>query len=420
MIDTQLLETIAADQAEMFAKKPLGVPRLIDFDKYVATKHIVVISGVRRSGKSTLLAQFSRKLQPFHFITFDDERLLDFSVQDFQSLLLVLKKRSDAPIILLDEVQNVVGWERFVRRLHDEGYKVFVTGSNAKLLGGELSTHLTGRYLKIELFPFSFREFLTFRSLPIAMRTTAEQSKVAGVFDEYLSIGGFPEMVATKDSEVLKNIYEDVLYRDLITRFKIRDVKLFRQLAQYLLTNIATEVSYLGLSKLIGAKSPVSIKRYVTFLTEAYLVGEVYKYDWSLKKQFVSNKKIYAIDTGMRNHVAFTFSEDKGRLLENVIYLELRRRGKDVFYFKDTRECDFIIRDKNHITQAFQVTMTISADNEEREVSGLLQALERCHAEVGTIITYSQRKNIQRNGFRIEVVPITEWLLCPHKGKLNY
>ena len=411
MLDIKSLETVVSDQAELFGGKPLGVPRLVDFDKYLATKHIVVISGVRRSGKSTLLAQFSRKLEPFHFITFDDERLLDFSVQDFQSLLLVLKKRSAAKAMLLDEVQNVLGWERFVRRLHDEGYKVFVTGSNAKLLSGELATHLTGRYFKIELFPFSFREFLTFRTLPITPSTTAEQGAVAAAFDEYLAIGGFPEMVTTKDGEVLKNIYEDVLYRDLITRFKIRDVKLFRQLAQYLLTNIATEVSYLGLAKLLGAKSPVSIKRYVTFLTEAYLIGEVYKYDWSLKKQFVSNKKVYAIDTGMRSHVAFTFSEDSGRLLENVVYLELRRRGKDVFYFKDTRECDFVIRDKNQITQAFQVTRTLSAENEEREVAGLLQALERCHAEVGTIITHSQRKTIKRDGKKIAVVPITEWLL---------
>ncbi len=411
MLDIQLLETVVSDQAEMFAHKSLGTQRILDFDKYVATKHIIVISGVRRSGKSTLLAQFSQKLQPCHFITFDDERLFDFSVQDFQSLLFVLKKRSAARVIFLDEVQNVVGWERFVRRLHDEGYKVLVTGSNAKLLGSELATHLTGRYFKIELFPFSFREFLAFRSLGTAPSTTAEQGAVAAAFDEYRAIGGFPEMVATKDSETLKNIYEDVLYRDLITRFKIRDVKLFRQLAQYLLTNIATEVSYLGLAKILGAKSPVSIKRYVTFLTEAYLIGEVYKYDWSLKKQFVSNKKVYAIDTGMRSHVAFTFSEDAGRLLENIVYLELRRRGKDVFYFKDTRECDFVIRDKSHITEAIQVTRTLSANNEDREVEGLLQALERCRAKGGTILTLSQRKTIKRDGKRIKVVPIAEWLL---------
>ncbi len=411
MIDTQLLDAVVADQADAFARKSSGVPRILDFDKYIATKQIVVISGVRRSGKSTLLAQFSKSLQPFHFITFDDERLLDFSLQDFQSLLLVFKKRHSGRVVFLDEVQNVVGWERFVRRLHDEGYKVFVTGSNAKLLGSELATHLTGRYFKIELFPLSFREFLAFRSLSDSPHTTAQQGAVQGAFDEYLSIGGFPEMVASRDNEVLLQLYEDVLYKDLIIRFKIRDVKLFRQLAQFLFTNIATEISYHGLSKLLSAKSAVSIKRYVSFLAEAYLIGEVYKYDWSLKKQFVSNKKVYAIDTGMRSRVAFTFSEDTGRLLENIVYLELRRRGKEIFYFKDTRECDFVIREKNRVVEALQVTRTLDPKNEKREIEGLLQALRYCRTKIGTIVTYSQRKNVEREGFQIRIVPITDWLL---------
>lgn len=412
MMDQQLLETVVADQATMFANKPTGILRSLDFDKYLSTKRIVVISGVRRSGKSTLLAQFGRKLGAVHFVTFDDERLLDFSVHDFQPLLVALKKRlPESRAVLLDEVQNVAGWEQFVRRLHDEDYKIFVTGSNAKLLSSELATHLTGRYARIELFPFSFREFLNLRFLPAAPETTAEQSGVAAAFDEYLAGGGFPEMAITKDGEILKSIYEDVLYRDLIARFKIRDIKLFRQLAQYLLTNIGREISYLGLAKLLAAKSPVSIKRYVTFLAEAYLIGEVYKYDWSLKKQFVSNKKVYAVDTGMRNQVAFTFSEDSGRLLENVVYLELRRRGKEVFYFKDGRECDFVIRDKNRIVSAIQVTRALSAENEERELEGLIRALERCRTRSGVIVTYSQSKNIKRKGYEIRVVPVTEWLL---------
>lgn len=411
MFDDRLLENIIADQAERFAKKPVGIKRELDFNKYMKTKHIIVISGVRRSGKSTLLAQFSRRLEPYYFITFDDERLLNFNVQDFQSLLVAFKKRHHGQTVFLDEVQNVPGWERFVRRLHDENYKVFVTGSNAKLLSSELATHLTGRYLKIELFPFSFREFLSFRGLPLRPKTTDELSGVGRAFDEYCTIGGFPEMAASQDSDILSQLYEDILYRDLIARFKIRDVKLFRQLAQFLFANIATEISYFGLAKTLKAKSAISIKRYVTFLAEAYLVGEIYKYDWSLKKQFVSNKKVYVIDTGMRSRVAFTFSEDIGRILENVVYLELRRRGKELFYFKETRECDFVVREKNCIIEAIQVTRMLSSENEEREVAGLLQALKRCHTKTGTIITHSQRTTIKRDGRQISVVPITEWLL---------
>lgn len=412
MIDNQLLELVIADQASLFAQKPMGIPRIVNFERYLANNHIVVITGVRRSGKSTLLSQFGKKVQSFYFVTFDDERLLEFTVADFQALMLALKKRDPNPkTILLDEVQNVPSWERFVRRLHDEGYKVFVTGSNAKLLSSELATHLTGRYFKIELFPFSFREFIELRQLSSTPKTTDEHAAINAAFDEYLQNGGFPEMAVIKDPEILKNIYEDVLYRDLISRFKIRDIKSFRQLAQYLMTNVGKEVSYLGLTKLLGVKSAMTTKRYISFLTEAYLIGEIYKYDWSLKKQFVSNKKIYAIDTGMRNQVAFTFSEDAGRLLENIVYLELRRRGQDVFYFKDTRECDFIVRDKNKITKAIQVTYLLSAENEEREIDGLLQAAERCGVLTGTIITYSQKKSLKRRGVKIEVIPITEWLL---------
>ncbi len=411
MLDTQLLSAVVADQAEAFASKQLGIARELDHQTYLSTKQIVVISGVRRSGKSTLLRQFSQELGPCHFITFDDERLLDFSVADFQSLLLVFKKRHQGTTILIDEVQTVPGWERFARRLHDEGYKVFITGSNAKLLSSELATHLTGRYLKIELFPFSFREFLLARTLPARPVTTADQAAVSVAFDDYMEQGGFPEMTTSPTSELLLQLYEDILYKDLIVRFKIRDVKLFRQLAQFLFTNIGSPISYHGLAKTLAARSAVSIKRYLTFLSEAYLIGEIYKYDWSLKKQFVSNKKVYVIDLGMRSRVGFSWSEDRGRKLENIVYLELRRRRKEVFYFKDTRECDFVVREGQRVTEVLQVTETLSASNEAREAEGLIQALERCQASFGIIITRDQRRNLTHAGQQINVIPITDWLL---------
>ena len=162
MVSTENLEDILVDQLQAFNEKELGVLRDIDFDKYINTKQITIVSGIRRSGKSTLLAQFAKRIKHFYYVSFDDERLIDFQIKDFNALMLVFNKMYSAKTIFIDEVQNVEKWELFVRRLYEEGYKIFVTGSNAKLLSSELATRLTGRYFKIELFPFSFKEFLNF------------------------------------------------------------------------------------------------------------------------------------------------------------------------------------------------------------------------------------------------------------------
>ncbi len=184
MLELSGLEQIIADQRKNFNAKPAGIERDIDFQKYKTTNQITVISGIRRSGKSTLLKQFSAHFSDYYYLTFDDERLINFQVADFATLMLAFAKTNSAKTILLDEIQNVIGWECFARRLYEEGYKIFITGSNAKLLGSELATHLTGRYFKIDLYPFSFREFLRFNNVSLIDKTTAAQAMVLTNFDD--------------------------------------------------------------------------------------------------------------------------------------------------------------------------------------------------------------------------------------------
>jgi energy-coupling factor transporter ATP-binding protein EcfA2 len=245
MFNITKLEEIVNDQRDNFQKKDSGIERLINFDKYIKTKQIVILSGVRRSGKSTLLKQFSEKLNgDFYYINFDDERLIDFSVSDFDRLLTVWKKSHQSKNILIDEIQNVEKWERFIRRIYEEGYKIFITGSNAKLLSSELSTHLTGRYFKIEVYPFSFKEYLIFNDIEFDKVSSSNRIKVIKAFDNYLVSGGFPDFIKYKDEEFLKRTYEDIIYKDIITRFGVKEVVAFRKVSSFVFSNFTKRISY--------------------------------------------------------------------------------------------------------------------------------------------------------------------------------
>ena len=407
-----ILERVVFDQLANFKAKDPGVPRDVDFDKAIKSKQIQIVTGIRRCGKSTLLKQLSEKLDSFYYLNFDDERLLKFSVEDFDSLLILWKKLYKSKTIILDEIQNVKNWERFIRRIYDEDYKIILTGSNAKLLSGDLSTHLTGRHIKLELYPFSFSEYLRFKNFDSdKWKTTDRLAKLLRLTDEYVENGGFPEYVIFGDVDYLKRIFEDILYKDLIVRFKIREIKSFRELANFLFTNFTSEISYNSLQRALNFKSVVSVKNYIGHLQESYLLHELYKYDYSLKKQIVYNKKIYSVDNGLRNQVSFRFSEDSGKLLENTVFLQLKRSGKEVYYYKNKRECDFLIKQKTKIVEAIQVTDVLSAANRERELNGLIAAMESFNLKKGLIITRNQEEKFRSQGKEIRVLPIYKWLL---------
>lgn len=414
-MNTEILQQVIADQKLMVARKSRGIPRNMNIERHLKSDMISVISGVRRSGKSTLTLQLADNYPSFHFITFDDERLINFTVNDFNAMLIEMKRNADARTIVMDEIQEVPGWERFVRRLHDEGYKVIITGSNAKLLSSELATHLTGRYLKTELFPFSFVEYLNFMKIDPAIKTSDNIALILTAFDEFILHGGFPEYLKSNDQEVLKRVYDDIVYRDLIVRFGIRNVNGFKNLAQYIFTNFTSETGYLPLAKLLGFNSATSIKEYLNILSEGYLIFEVTKYDFSLKRQYTSNRKIYVIDNGLRSVVAFRTSADMGRLLENTVFLELKRRGNDVWFYKSqgNQEADFLVNP----TQPELIQVCYDLQNpktRQREISSLTVCMQELNLEHGIILTKNDEEVINSGNMVIDVIPVWKWLLLPN------
>lgn len=410
MKDLKLLEEVVLDQSSNFSKKDSGMERMVDFDKYLKTKQIVVISGIRRCGKSTLLKQFSLRLKNFYYINFEDERLLDFTVEDFNNLLLVWKKNFNSKNILMDEIQNVEKWELFVARLKEEGYKVFITGSNSKLLSSELATRLTGRYFSIKLYPFSFKEFMAFKKVKTEELTPDTKVKIFKLFEEYLFNGGFPDYIVYKDEEFLESTYRDIIYKDIIARFKIREVKRFRQFTNFLFTNFTKEMNYTGIAEALKIKSVNSVIDYIGALEESYLIFELFKYDYSEKEHYKGNKKICVIDNGMRRKIAFSFSEARGRFLENMIFIELKRRGNEIFYFKNEGECDFVINEKNKIIEAIQVCSSLNTFNEQREINGLIEAMNKFNLKKGYILTENQEEIREIDGKEIYIMPA--WKFC--------
>jgi predicted AAA+ superfamily ATPase len=408
------LETVVFEQKELFLKEDRTIPRNINFNQYIDTELIIVISGVRRTGKSTLLRQFASHYTDFRYLNFDDERLISFEVDDFANLMLLWQKQGNFNTIFLDEVQNVPQWERFVRRIFNEGYKIFITGSNSKLLSGELGTHLTGRHKIIELFPFSFSELLILKQIDYShIKTTTQKAALLAAFDEYLFEGGFPYYSKTREKDFLILLYDNILFKDVLFRFAIREKRTFRELANYALTNIGKEFSYKNISQILNIKSISTVKNYLDNMEDAYLIFTLQKFDFSLKKQYTSNKKMYVIDNGLRNNVAFCFSDDKGRLLENIVFLELKRRGGNLFFHKDKKECDFLVQIGTRITQAIQVCFELNEENKEREFEGLLEALNYYNLSQGVIVTQNQKEEHEVAGKQIHVAPAYQFLLNP-------
>jgi len=409
----ELIETLVLDQREVLERKKIGLLRNIDFDKLISTKQISVISGIRRSGKSTLLLQLMEKYMEFSYMNFDDERMLNFSISDFQTLLSVFAKFTKSKVVFFDEIQNIEGWERFIRRIFDDGYKIFITGSNAKLLSSELATHLTGRYIKIELFPFSFNEILMYRKVNYQKLSSSTISEIMALFDYYLLSGGFPEMIKYDDDEFLMRVYEDILYKDLIVRYKIKNIKQFKNLSQYLFTNFTNSISYNSLKTILNIKSATTVQEYVSFLEESYLIFELYKYDFSLKKQFISNKKVYVIDNGIRNKVALMFSTDKGKFLENLVFIELKRRKKDFYFYKTRKnlEIDFLYYEDNQF-YLIQVSYILGDHRtREREIKAIVDTASELPRTKNLLLTYEEEDTIINNNVEITILPVWKWLL---------
>lgn len=419
MINREMLAQIAQEQWEMFEKKDLGVEReiLLSLSKMMKVPHVVVITGLRRVGKSTLLAQIAKKYlkNDYYYLNFDDERLLKFEVSDFDLLHeTLISSYGEKNVWLLDEIQNVAGWERFVRRMHDNGHKLIVTGSNASLLSDELATRLTGRSLRVELYPFSFGEYLQFRKVAYpkkAILTTRDKGMLQREMSSYLSKGGIAEALKYPGVEVLKTLYNDVIHRDIVSRYKLDNVQSLKELAQYLASNVATLVSFNKLKELIKLGSVNTVKAYFDYLESSWLFFTVNKFAYSIKEQQIAAKKVYCIDVGLAKEVGFAFSPDTGRWMENLVWVELKRLGKTPFYYKtkDGDEVDFYLQKEQILIQVTQSMQDLAT--RARELDGLLKAASEIRGNVQLIIVTERDNEMMKVGkAEVRIIPLYTWL----------
>jgi len=360
----------------------------------------LVISGIRRCGKSTLLRQMVGNQKKFNYLNFEDMRIFGFEVSDFPKLNEIFYSKPENIIYFFDELQNVKDWERYIRVLTDKRKKVVITGSNASMLSRELGTKLTGRHLHYELFPFSYNEFLILKNKKAALST----------LEEYILKGGFPEFLKSGNELILQELFNDIITRDIIVRHGLRNDKIVKDLALYLLSNIGKEFTYNSLKKIYNLGSVNTIISLMGYFEDSYLLFTIPQFDYSYKKQLVNPKKVYAIDTGLINKNTVSFSQDKGRLLENLVFLQLKRHGDEVYYFRQKKECDFIVRDNNKKMSAIQVCYKLTEENKEREMAGLIEALEYLDIDNGLILTVAQEDELEYKNKKIKVLPSWQWL----------
>jgi hypothetical protein len=395
MIRQEEIAFVIDAQRDTFLKQDSGFIRDAISEMPVADSFATLITGIRRCGKSTLLLQLLRRdYQDALYLNFDDIRLSGFETGDHVRLHREIGKRG-IKVLFFDEMQIVKGWETYINQLLREGYKVFITGSNASMLSRELGTHLTGRHLPMELFPFSYSEFIRFKALDNGENAVLN----------YLKEGGMPEYMKTGASVVLSTLVNDILMRDIAIRHNIRDVNSLRQLTAYLITNIGNLVSASKLVGMFGIKSPATFLEYFSFLKDAYLLEFVPIYSHSLKVQARNPKKVYLMDLGIYTENAISTSENMGKRLENLIFLHLRRKYRQIFYYKGHGECDFVTMEKNRVQEAVQVCLTIDDENFEREYNGLLEAMRYLDINEGSIITLNQSDTFEKEGMTIKMIP---------------
>jgi predicted AAA+ superfamily ATPase len=377
MITEEILRVVIKDF------KPVNsLRKIVEREKAIPmnSNRIVVITGIRRCGKSTLLKHNIKNFDEAIFINFEDIRLEGFDKNDFLKIEKIATE-DHIRYLVFDEIQNVVDWEKFIRSAHDKGFQIFISGSNASMLSRELGTHLTGRHLQLELFPFSFGEYLKLKSL----EENAEN------FLLYLHNGGFPEYLQSEEEDYLRSLAKDIVIRDIAVRRNIKNDHLLMRLLTFLMSNTGKEFSYNNISKLLEIKSVRTTIDYCDYLKESYLIDFLPRFSFSIKQQQMNPQKIYAIDTAMAKSISLSLSEDSGRKLENVVFLMLKRFSIELLYFKDEKsECDFIVKKGNQICMAVQVCWQITSENLEREINGLKKAMNTLSLDKGFIITMNQ------------------------------
>lgn len=379
-----------------------------------------VVIGVRRSGKSTLCFNALRKAGVHYaYANFDDERLEELETKDLDNVLQTLYKiYGKFDYLFLDEIQNIDGWPLFVNRLLRQRIHIIITGSNAKLLSTELATHLTGRHHKIELFPFSFKDWCSIKDVEYTRLTTKNKGLLSKAYEEYFRQGGFPELISGEENpkEYISTLIDNIISQDIKKRYKIRNIDALKRLAHHILNETPTLIVKDALQNIIGIKSERTLGNYLMYLNQTYLISTISKYS-SRSRERARNEKSYAIDVAFMDKRENAFSgENLGWRLETIVYLELLRRKagteNDIYYYQGrSAEADFVVCDGNKTLAVYQVSYDISNEKtRKREIKGCIAGAKATKCDNIFLITDNESEVIEEDGYTIQIVPIWEWL----------
>jgi predicted AAA+ superfamily ATPase len=392
------------------------------------TNQIVCIAGIRRSGKSTIIKQLAKELggdTNTLMVNFEDERFIQRDIKllrDIYDTYLEKVKPTRKPFVFLDEVQNVPEWERFARGVHErKEARIIISGSSSKLLSAELATLLTGRNITFFAYPLSFKEFLKFKGISAAteLEILAKRVEIKRALDEYMEFGGFPEVVLSTDKKrILLGYFDTIITKDTIERFNIREREKIKTLSKFYLTNIASPASFQKVSSFLNIPH-ATVDRFSEYLQTACLVFFITKFSFSMKEQEKAQRKVYSIDSGLSNAIGFRFTRNSGKLMENIVAIQLKIRqsfepGIEIYYWKDQsrREVDFLVKDGLKVSELIQVCQDMSdLGTKEREVKGLVRAMEEFNIKKGLIITEDFEGDEKVRNNEIIYVPLWKWLL---------
>ena len=392
--------------------------QLFEFDSPLAQ----VVIGVRRSGKSTLCHKvlLEHKVK-YGYANFDDDRLAKLQTEDLNTVLSCIYQiyGTDIQYLFLDEIQDVEGWHLFVNRLLRTPLHIVVTGSNAKLLSGELATHLTGRYNEIHLFPFSFKEYCEYHKINTTSITTKSEAELKRAFMSYITDGGFPEIQSIRNKRgYVQSLIEAIVSKDIQRRFNIRNVNALRKIVNHLINNVCQEVNYDDIAKLLGL-TDLTVKKYVDYLRQAFIIQLLTKFSFKSKER-IRNAKAYIVDPGLQNNRENSFAAANiGWRLENVVFIELLRRCAnnylDIYYYKANpraKEVDFVVCNQDKATELIQVAYEIDTEKTfKRETSALVKASTALHCDKLTLIAFTETREETIQGKNIHIVSAIEWLL---------
>lgn len=420
-MQVEVLKRIITEQRDEFEKlfreyQIIKRERMEYVKPFLSHPNVLVITGVRRSGKSVFSILLAKELkEKFGYINFDDERLIELKTEDLDKVLQAFYELyEDVRLVILDEPKNINGWELFVNRLR-RTKKVIITGSNSKLLSGELSTHLTGRHIDFTMYPFSFKEILDFKPDIYLLEHIAKTQRR---LDNYLEESGFPEFKKF-GPRIIEGIYKDIINKDCLDRYEIKNKKTFKELSNYLVSNFSSEFTYSKLSNIFSIKDVHTVKNYVDYLREAFLIIVLDRFSPKLKQQVIAPKKVYVVDHGICNFLSFKLSKNLGSLFENIVCIELLRKqavnpSLEIYYWKDYQqnEVDFVVKEGKKIKTLIQACQDLSdTKTKGREIKSLIKSSKELKCKDLVIISREREGEETVDGVKIRFIPLWKWLL---------